>query len=174
MKGQGLNGAGLADRIAALTGSTPSPVWVSRRLGGSRPVRLVDVDPDLFVIARALEINRSDLIEIVIRAIFGDPSDQPIPYELTDKVPVGDHRFVPAADHGRPDRCAYARSQRDASGPCFRAADDPAHEPAGVDVEVPPRPTPDEYGDLPVLDPSMFGRPAATHTDGDAPEGTYQ
>lgn len=94
MKDQALNGAGLAERIERLTGTQPSPVWVSRRLGGSRPKNLIDVDPDLFVIAQALGINRSDLIELVIRAVFGEPGDAPIDYVLTGKCPdagVGDH-----------------------------------------------------------------------------------
>lgn len=75
MKAQSLNGADLADRIERLTGTRPSPTWVSRRLGGRRIKGLVDVDPDLFVIARALEINRDELTQLVTDAIFGKPTE---------------------------------------------------------------------------------------------------
>lgn len=72
MKDQALNGAGLQDRIERLTGDRPTPTWVSRRLGGSRLQPLIKVDPDLFVIARALEIDRHALIEMVVAAVFGE------------------------------------------------------------------------------------------------------
>lgn len=144
MKDQALNGAELAERIGRLTGTLPSPVWVSRRLGGSRPKNLIDVDPDLFLIARALKINRSDLIELVVRAVFGDTADEPIDYVLTGKCPdvaVGDHDCAGHITDGFPDHNDVHVHDRSASSPDQH-----------IDFEVPARPTPAEYGDLPVLD----------------------
>lgn len=147
MKDQEINGAGLAGRIGELTGAVPSPVWVSRRTGsGSRPVRLLGVDPDLFLIARALEINRSDLIELVIRAVFGDSIDEPIPYELTGQPlpvePAPRGWLIEHTDHHTP------------GDPVVGCTFCP-------DVEVPLTPTEAEYGDLPVLDPSILPRASA-------------
>lgn len=79
MKAQSLNGADLADRIEQLTGDRPSPTWVSRRVGTSecRPPLLV-VHSDLFLVARALEIDRAHLIDLVVLALFGEsePGDR--------------------------------------------------------------------------------------------------
>lgn len=67
-----MNGTDIADRIEGLTGVRPSPTWVSRRTGtAAKRVALLTVDPDLFLIAQALEIDREGLIEIVTEAIFG-------------------------------------------------------------------------------------------------------
>lgn len=83
MKDQALRGPGLADRIERLTANRPSLVWISRRIGGRK--RLVTIDPDLFLIARALEVDRDTLIAIVVDAVFGSPeTDEPCGYELTD------------------------------------------------------------------------------------------
>lgn len=91
MKDQALNGAGLADRIERLTGSRPTPTWISRRLGApavtegsagseqagrSRAHALIRVDESLFVLARALEVDRATLIEMVTAAIFGDAEQE--------------------------------------------------------------------------------------------------
>jgi hypothetical protein len=65
MKDQALSGADLADRVERLTGDRPSPVWVSRRLLGVRP--LIRVSEDLFVIAAALELDPMDLVEDAVR-----------------------------------------------------------------------------------------------------------
>lgn len=84
MKDQALRGPVLADRIERLTAKRPSLVWVSRRLSGRK--RLITVDPDLFVIAQALEVDRGALIAIVTDALFGSPEhDQPCGYVPTKK-----------------------------------------------------------------------------------------
>lgn len=85
MKDQALNGAGLADRIERLGEPRPTPTWISRRLGSpaisprpdsqsiaTRAQPLIKVDPDLFVIARALEVERAALIDMVVTAVFGE------------------------------------------------------------------------------------------------------
>jgi hypothetical protein len=83
MKDQALRGPTLADRIERLTAQRPSLVWVSRRLSGRK--RMISVDPDLFVIAQAMEIDREALIGIVVAALFGPPEhDVPCGYALTE------------------------------------------------------------------------------------------
>jgi hypothetical protein len=87
MKDQALNGAGLADRIERLGEPRPTPTWVSRRLGaaaisgqgGHSPdgegvpqvTPLIRVNDDLFVIARALEVDHDTLTAMVVDAVLG-------------------------------------------------------------------------------------------------------
>lgn len=89
MKDQALNGAGLADRIERLTGSRPTPQWVSRRVGGSWRKAMIQVDPDLFVLAEALDINREDLTALIVDAVLGSVPGEIAEHDgfaLTDKA----------------------------------------------------------------------------------------
>lgn len=76
-KDQALNGADIAERAGRLAGKSFTETWVSRRLTGRK--RLVTVDPDLFVLAQALNVGRDELIAMVTDAIFGTPPDEEDP-----------------------------------------------------------------------------------------------
>lgn len=59
----GMTYPALRDRLADLAGRRPSDMWLSRRITGDVPlVRPAEVDPDLAILAAALDVPLADLL----------------------------------------------------------------------------------------------------------------
>jgi hypothetical protein len=156
---RGMTQVNIADKIRELGGdvAAQSPLWVSRRMTGRKT--LLDVDPDLFLIARALEIGRWELVDIVLQAIFGNSADDdgrcrtcesPSPAlhpatqsegEVTHLCPDLFHQVNQPIDYVLTGRC-----------PDAGIGDHDCAE----HIEVPLTPTEDEFAGLPILDPRML------------------